>query len=123
MRKFGPYAVFLTKGIVLLALTSQAHAANEDARERAAARKACLSGDVQKGMEILSDLFVRTENPVHIYNQGRCLEQNGRCEEAINRFREYLRKAKISAEERSEAEKHIADCQALLGQALPQALP
>jgi len=97
-----------------LAVTTRAHASNEEAKERAA-RKACLSGNYQKGVEILSDLFIRTGNPVFIYNQGRCLEQSGRSEEAINRFREYLRKAKdASAEDRADAEKHITDCQALL---------
>lgn len=105
-----------------LALTSFARAASEDSKERAA-RKACLSGNVQKGVELLSDLFVTTENPVFIYNQGRCFEQNGRYEEAVNRFREYLRKAKnISAEDKADADKHIADCQALaLGKTTPSA--
>jgi hypothetical protein len=88
--------------------------ASEDAKERAA-RKACLSGNYKKGVEILSDLFVATEDPVFIYNQGRCFEQNGRFEEAINRFREYLRKAKkTSVDAKADAEKHIADCKALM---------
>jgi hypothetical protein len=79
------------------------------------AHKACLSGNYQKGVEILSDLFLSTKDPVYIYNQARCFEQNGRCEEAIHRFREYLRKAKkASDEEKAEAARHIADCQALV---------
>jgi hypothetical protein len=88
--------------------------ANEEAKVRAA-RKACLSGNYKKGVEILSDLFVTTEDPVFIYNQGRCFEQSGRCEEAINRFREYLRKAKkTSVDAKADAEKHIADCKVLM---------
>jgi len=90
-----------------------AQAGNPEAKERLA-QKACLSGNYQKGVEILSDLYVSTKDPVYIYNQGRCFEQNGRCEDAILRFREYLRKAKrASDEEREEAEKHIAECRAL----------
>ena len=109
------FRVFLAGVLILIGAASVAHAA-DDAQERAA-RKACLSGNYQKGVEILSDLFISTKNPVHIYNQGRCYEQNDRCQDAIPRFREYLRKAKdASTEERAEAENHISDCQALLGQ-------
>jgi hypothetical protein len=99
-----------------LAMSWPAQAASEAAREHAA-RKACLTGNYKKGVEILSDLFLKTEDPVFLFNQGRCFEQNGRFEEALNRFREYLRKAeKASAKDKADAEKHIADCQVLLGQ-------
>jgi hypothetical protein len=113
MRKFG-----LSTVVTLVAFVPalSAHAANTQAEERAA-RKACLSGNVQKGVEILSELFVKTEDATLIYNQGRCFEQNGRHKEAINRFREYLRKAhNISARVKADTEKHIADCRALLGE-------
>src|SRR5512138_3721506 len=91
----------------------------QEVSERAA-RKACMSGDYQKGVDILSDLFINTRDPAHIYNQGRCYEQNGRCEEAVNRFREYLRTAKNpTAEEKLDTEKHIRDCQGLLGPQKP----
>ena len=115
MRRFGFSSVLLAI-FLPLAFAPAARAGGEDAKERAA-RKACLSGNYQKGVELLSDLFVKTEDPIYIYNQGRCFEQNGRSAEAINRFREYLRKdKKMSADEKADAEKHIADCQALLGQ-------
>ena len=114
MRRIGFSAVLtLAAG---LAMAAPARAASIDAKERAA-RKACLSGNYKKGVEILSDLFVQTEDPVFIFNQGRCFEQNGRFEEAINRFLEYLRKAKKSnGQDRVDTERHIADCQALLRQ-------
>jgi hypothetical protein len=108
-----------TLGLAALLVVSLAapcaRAANKGARERAA-RKACLSGDYAKGVEILSDLFIDTRDATYIFNQGRCFEQNGRCEDAITRFREYLRKAgDISPETRADTEKHIAECQAVLG--------
>jgi hypothetical protein len=85
-------------------------------RERTA-RMSCLSGDYAKGVAILSELFVDTRDPNHIYNQGRCFEQNRRYEDAIGRFQEYLRVGrKLSAEEVAEAKKHIADCQQLLAE-------
>jgi hypothetical protein len=79
------------------------------------ARKACLAGDHAKGVAILADLFVETRHPLMIFNQGRCFEQNGLYEEAILRFEEYLRIAKdADARDRSEAQTHVADCQAKL---------
>lgn len=58
------------------------------------AHKACLSGRVQQGIDMLAELFVETGDATYIYNQGRCFQQNGRADEAITRFREFLRKAK-----------------------------
>ena len=100
--------------IPFLLAPSLAQAANPEARERAA-RRACLAGDYTKGVSILSDLFLDTKDPNYVYNQGRCLELNGRYEEAILRFHEYLRTAtKPSNAEKLGAQKHIADCQGLL---------
>jgi TolA-binding protein len=87
----------------------------KDAKERAA-RKACLSGNVDKGSEILSDLYLDYKDPTHIYNLGRCYEQNHRYEDAVSRFREYLLKApSLTDTERAETEAHIATCLAYLG--------
>jgi len=87
----------------------------KDAKERAA-RKACLSGNVDKGSEILSDLYLDYKDPTHIYNLGRCYEQNHRYEDAVSRFREYLLKApSLTDTERAETEAHIDTCLAYLG--------
>jgi hypothetical protein len=95
-----------------------AHAGRLENMEKAA-KKACLTGDANRGVSILADLFIDTDDPTYIFNQGRCFEQNNRYDDAINKFREYLRKAAkagtVSAQEKADAEKHIADCQALLG--------
>jgi hypothetical protein len=78
------------------------------------ARTACLAGDYGKGATILSQLFVETEDPNYIFNQGRCFEQNARYQEAISRFEEYLRVSKkVSDEDRAETQRHISDCQRL----------
>jgi hypothetical protein len=77
----------------LLSAASDAMGANTESKERAA-KKACLVGDVEKGVEILADLYVDTNDPVYLYNQGRCFEQNGKNDQAVLRFKEYLRKAK-----------------------------
>jgi hypothetical protein len=101
-------------GLSLLSVGSS-HAASLDARERAA-RKACMTGNPSKGVEILADLYIDTRDATYIYNQGRCLEQNHKCDDAIERFREYLRKIGDNAvEERAETQNHIHECQAILG--------
>jgi hypothetical protein len=83
------------------------------AREKAA-KKACASGDFRKGVEILSDLYVDTDDVTFVYNQGRCYEQNHQWVSAMDRFREYLRKSpNATASDKAETEKHIADCEAL----------
>jgi hypothetical protein len=111
----------------LVAYAASASAAEDKAK---AAKKACISGDYAKGVELLSDLYVETNDLNYVFNQGRCFEQNGRYQDAINRFREYARKLKAEGRPAdSEVERHIADCQAMLAReatpspAHPEPLP
>ena len=86
-------------------------AGNRDAKERAA-HMACLAGDYNKGVTILSQLFLETKDFNYLYNSARCFEQNAKYPEAIARFQEVLRvNKKISDEDRADTQKHIADCQ------------
>ena len=95
---------------VSLLAGQHALAAPSKAREREA-KKACLSGDYVKGVSILADLYLDTNDPIYLFNQGRCYEQNIRYSEAAERFREHLRKSpKLSDSDRADVEKHIADC-------------
>jgi tetratricopeptide (TPR) repeat protein len=109
------FRIIMTMALVILGGVGVSRAEDDQEVERTA-RKACLSGNYVKGVELLSDLFVRTKEPTHIYNQARCYEQNGRFEEAILRFREFLviKSKTLDAEERADAEQHLATCQALL---------
>jgi hypothetical protein len=103
---------FLTA--LLLAAAPQAWAKNKiDSLERVA-KKACAAGDFRKGVDILADLYVRTDDPTFIFNQGRCYEQNHEWKGAIDRFREFERKTEGKAEEHTDAEKHIAECKRYL---------
>jgi tetratricopeptide (TPR) repeat protein len=98
----------------LLLASAPAFAASRESKERAA-RMACLAGDYTKGVAILSQLFVDSGDPNYIYNQGRCFEQNTRYQDAIARFQEFVRVGKKSPEDdKAAAQKHIADCEALL---------
>jgi hypothetical protein len=79
-------------------------------RREAEARKRCLAGDVQAGVALLDALYADTRNATYIYNQARCFQQNGRADEAIERFREYLRKARdVTPEDRRQVEAYITE--------------
>jgi len=104
---------------VILALTvaarrpACAQTASTQSRE-ADARKACLTGDYQRGAALLAELFADTGEATYIYNQARCYQQNGRPDEAINHFREYLRVAKnLPADVIAETEAHIREMEAM----------
>jgi len=116
----------LALGFVLVVLASPASAEKvkpKTGREKAA-QKACALGDYQKGVDILADMLVDSDDPNPVYNQGRCYEQNGRWEQAINRFREYLRKdAKLSDGDRADVERHIAEREKAFARAAPAAQP
>jgi len=55
------------------------------------ARMECAAGDFQTGVRLLAEIWGETRNPMYIYHQGRCYEQNRQHARAAERFREYLR--------------------------------
>ena len=110
-------------GAVLLLAVPSALGANVESKERAA-KKACLLGDVDKGAEILADLYIDTNDAGYIYNQARCFEQNGKNDQAVLRFKEYLRKAKnIPQAEIDAVLKKIDELQGAAGQHKAQPEP
>jgi len=110
---------------VLLGLASPATAEGDSkTSQENVAKKACAMGDYQKGADILTDLFVATNNVTYVYNQARCYEQNNIWDRAIARFREYLRKAKhLTKNERAETEQHISECETALARATAPPTP
>ena len=118
MRCTGFLVASVCAGMVLL-VPPPATAKGKDSKEskEKAAKKACLLGEVDKGAEILADLYVETNNPTYVYNQGRCFEQNGRNEQALLRLKEYERKAQgLSQADVDALHKKIEDLQAATGQ-------
>jgi tetratricopeptide (TPR) repeat protein len=121
----------LSVGLFMVCLAGPAFAdkplskgAKEKAAKEKAAKKACAKGDFAKGVDLLADLYVDTNDLMWVYNQGRCYQQNNRWEQAISRFREYLRKAKdISESDRAETERQIADCEMSMGKTSQVAPP
>jgi len=105
---------------ILLSFHKPASAASKQALERAA-KKACLAGDPAKGVEILAELYVDTNELTYIFNQGRCFEQNRRYEDAIGRFREYLVKGvNLLPEDKAAAQTRIDACESYLPKVEPR---
>jgi hypothetical protein len=105
-------------------VATSVHADGKDTQRKRAARKACLEGDYAKGVSILSDLFLDTKDATYIYNQARCLEQNGRFADAVLRFQEHLRVATdLTEADKEETRKHIQDCQDQLAKRNGQPTP
>jgi hypothetical protein len=108
-------ACLLVGGVMAAAPAAFGQGGSADRREDEA-RKECLAGRTQRGIDLLAELFTETRDPNYIFNQARCFQQNNRPDEATGRFREYLRKAKaLTPEERLEVETHIAECEAMKG--------
>ena len=107
-----------------LSIPIRSQAADSPRDREKAAKKACAAGDYRKGVEILADLYVDSDNVTQIFNQGRCYEQNHQWVSALDRFREYLRKnAKATASEKADAEKHIAECESFRDKEEPRLAP
>src|SRR5262245_444526 len=110
-RRWFPVAV---AGLMMAVSASARAADNRDAREREA-RKACFTGDVARGVEILVDLYGETGHPNYIYNQARCFERNGKYDQALLSYEDYLRKAtNLPEADRGQVEKSIAELRAKL---------
>ena len=109
-------------GVMTVSATAVA-AESREAREREA-RKACFTGNVERGVEILVDLYVETQHPNYIYNQARCFERNGKYDQALLSYEDYLRKASNLAEsDRAQVEKSIAELRAKVGTPPPPPPP
>ena len=105
----------------LMAVVGAAAGAAEsrEAREREA-RKACFTGNVDRGVEILVDLYGETGHPNYIFNQARCFERNGKYDQALLSYEDYLRKAtNLGESERAQVEKSIAELRAKVGSPSP----
>ena len=98
---------------LLTCLAAPAFAREKDPRV-VQAQADCLSGKTDSGVALLAQLYAESHNPNFIYNQARCYEQALRPDDAIGRFREYLRVAKnLPPAEKADVEKHIDECRTL----------
>jgi hypothetical protein len=75
------------------------------------ARTACMAGEVQKGVRLLAELYTASDDPIWIFNQGRCYQQNAQPALGVSRFKEFLRKSKAGPDDEDvrDAQKYIAE--------------
>lgn len=102
--QFGKRALATLAITGLVTMSRPAHAAGEtDARRLIGeAEHACLTGDYQRGVDILVKLYISSRHPTYLYNQARCFEQNGQYKLAAGRYREFLLKLNALAPEAPE---------------------
>jgi hypothetical protein len=94
---------------LLAGQAAQAQEAGVDPRV-GEAKTACAAGEVQKGVQLLAELYTATNDPIWIFNQGRCYHQNGQLPPALSRFKEFLRKSKgAPAEDVKDAQNYITE--------------
>ncbi|HEY2903662.1 MAG TPA: tetratricopeptide repeat protein [Polyangia bacterium] len=102
----------LVAGALAVAAVSTTAQAAPDSRE-ARARAACAAGNVEKGVALLAQIAAETGDVNALYNQARCYQQNGRTDEALERFKDYQRRAlNLSPDEAAQVNTFIRDLQA-----------
>lgn len=78
------------------------------------AREAFAVGKYQDALDLFAKLYAEKLHPNYLRNIGRCYQNLGEPDKAINSFREYLRKARtVSADERQEVEGYIQEMEDL----------
>jgi hypothetical protein len=98
---------------------AQAQESGQDPRV-GEAKTACVGGDLQKGIRLLAELYTASGDPIWLFNQGRCFQQNDQLTQALSRFKEFLRKSEgAPGEDVADARKYIAELEAELQKAQP----
>jgi hypothetical protein len=103
-------ALVLVVFCVLAGRLAQAQEVGVDPRVDEA-RTACMAGEVQKGVRLLAELYTASDDPIWIFNQGRCYQQNAQLALALSRFKEFLRQSKggPNDEDNRDAQRHITE--------------
>jgi tetratricopeptide (TPR) repeat protein len=108
----GKTGVALVLGI-LVALCAARASAGPDPRELTA-REDFAAGRYQEALDLFARLYAESLHPNYLRNIGRCYQNLGQPDRAINSFRDYLRKAKgLSDDERQEIDGYIKEMEDL----------
>ena len=92
------------------------HPNTTDSREEVA-RAFFAAAKYQEAIDIYSQLFARYMHPDYIYNIGRCYQNMGDPDKALQSFREFSRKATgLDSSARKELDAHIKEMEALKSQ-------
>jgi len=106
--------LLMVASLIFLPSFVQAQETRQDPRV-ANAKTACAAGDVQLGIRLLAELYTASNDPIWIFNQGRCYHQNSQFSQAQARFKEFLRKSSNGpAEDIKDAQSYIREIEAEL---------
>jgi hypothetical protein len=83
-------ALFLLTQFAAIAGAAERPSARKDPRITQAF-KACQTGQAERGVDLLNQLYADTQDPQYVVAQGRCLQKNGHPAEAAQAYKEYLR--------------------------------
>lgn len=99
--------------VLVVTATLRPATAAVDQREMKA-REAFAMGQYQDALDLFAKLYAEKLHPNYLRNIGRCYQNLGEPDKAINSFREYLRKAKtVASDERQEVEGYIKEMEDL----------
>jgi tetratricopeptide (TPR) repeat protein len=99
--------------LLLMSFAAPARAADEESPELRA-RTYFAAARYKEALEIYARLYAETLHPTYLRNIARCYQGLRDPDKAISSFQEYLRKARdLSAEQRAEIEKFIAEMEQL----------
>jgi len=99
--------------VIVLAASA---APKTDSREEAA-RGFFAAAKYQEAIDLYSQLFAKYLHPDYIYNIGRCYQNMGAPDKALQSFHEFARKTKrLDPEMRKELDTHIKEMEALKDQ-------
>ena len=103
--------------LMVVALASGAAVARRahdgDDRREVQGRTLFAKGDYQAALEIYATLFAEKNDPIYLRNVGRCYQKLEQPKNAINAFREYLRRSKVKAAEQAEVDGFIQEMEEL----------
>ena len=78
------------------------------------ARRAFVSGEYDRAIELFAELYAETLHPVYLRNLGRCHQRLGHPAQAIDFFHQYLNKGRsITPDERDEIKGYISEMEQL----------
>jgi tetratricopeptide (TPR) repeat protein len=100
--------------VVVAGITSLPHGWARAEEDREVKARECFAlGKYQEALELYGKLYGEVPHPTYLRNIGRCYQKLGNADRAIDSFREYLRQAKDSPEQRAEVEGFIREMENL----------
>ena len=111
--KHAPLLLVALVALAGAALSPRPARAAEDPRE-VTARTHFAKGEYRQALELFATLFAERNDPIYMRNIGRCHQKLGQPTQAIDAFREYLRRApKLKPTEKQEIEGFIKEMEDL----------